>query len=484
MRLKKIVTLLGLILILSFSVITSQAQQTLAYGSGTVGTLAATTPVVIYTFQGNAGDSVTIQVFGLTPDLQPAISLNAITGQQLATSSNDNTNIASNSARINHRLNQTGIHTIIVTALNAGTGDYAIRLDGIATTQETQVDETGNSTGTVSAGNNLLIYSIAANPDTAQVATITTNDEGVVFSVSVFSLSGQQIGLLSGSSEQASITTLPAGTGTYTLEVTVNAQADGSVNVSVTPIGDSSAQEPPTLEPESSGEVTQTAEPQQEVEPTLEPESSGEATQTATTQQQVTSTVEPESPDDATQTAPTQQQQVQATATFTPSYTPTQQQQVQATATFTPSYTPTQPATATPTPSYTPTTPPVQVAPPDSRFNNPLTIELDSTVSVLNFVSYPDGDTEDRVRYDVTGMNNNSALSGGRARLVISVSCFGQNTDQIQFFTGGQTYSCGQTIVDREVTADSDTGSIVITAIGGEGTYVQWVLTGTATRIN
>jgi hypothetical protein len=156
-----------------------------------------------------------------------------------------------------------------------------------------------------------------------------------------------------------------------------------------------------------------------------------------------------------------------------------------ATVTFTPSWTPTSTATATFTPSYTPTTPPPdQVAPEDPRFNSPLEIPLDNTVSVLDFVSYPGGDTEDRVRYSVTGMNPDPTQSGGRARLVIAVSCFGENTDQIELFTGGQTFSCGQTLVDREVTADSDTGSIVITAVGGEGTYVQWVLTGTATRLN
>jgi hypothetical protein len=180
-----------------------------------------------------------------------------------------------------------------------------------------------------------------------------------------------------------------------------------------------------------------------------------------------------------TPSATTQQQGVQVTATSTPP------QQQQATATFTPSYTATLAPSATYTPSYTPTTPPAaQIAPEDARFNNPLNIPLDSTASVLDFVSYPGGDTEDRVRWDITGMNQNSSVSGGRARLVIAVSCFGQNTDQVQFFTGGQTYSCGQTIVDSEVTFNSKTGSVVITAVGGQGTYVQWVLSGTATRVN
>ncbi|MBZ0302767.1 MAG: hypothetical protein K8J31_23690, partial [Anaerolineae bacterium] len=63
-------------------------------------------------------------------------------------------------------------------------------------------------------------------------------------------------------------------------------------------------------------------------------------------------------------------------------------------------------------------------------------------------------------------------------------SCFGTGTQNVQFFTGGQTYSCGQTIVDQEVTADSRTGQVTITAVAGENTYVQWVLTGTATRVN
>jgi hypothetical protein len=88
------------------------------------------------------------------------------------------------------------------------------------------------------------------------------------------------------------------------------------------------------------------------------------------------------------------------------------------------------------------------------------------------------------VRWDITGMNPNAVLSGGRARLIITASCFGIGTQHIQFVTGGQTYSCGQTIVDREVTSDSRTGSVVITAVGGQNTYVQWVLTGTATRTN
>ena len=177
-------------------------------------------------------------------------------------------------------------------------------------------------------------------------------------------------------------------------------------------------------------------------------------------------------------------------ATATPTRTPTKPA-----ATATPTRTPTKVATATPTQTTTSTatamatatatsTPPLPVAPPDAGFNDPLTIPLDSTASVTDFVSFPNGDTTDRTRYQVTGMNPNAVLPGGRARLVLSVTCFGVGNQNIEVFTGGQTFGCGQVIVDKEVTADSDTGTVTITAVGGGNTYVQWVVTGTATRID
>lgn len=450
MRIRHITALFGLIVLLSFGSLMTQAQSVLSYGQGVVGTVSAEAPIAFYSFQGNAGDSVTIQVIGLTSGLQPAISLNTPTGQQVASSNVDPTNVLADAARLTYRLDQAGVHTIIVLSPTGVLGDFAIRLDGVATTQESQPDATGNSTGAANVGSSLFVYTIPALT-VAQVATISTDTAGVNFSVSVTAPAGQQIGLLSGGSDQAAITTLPAGTGAYTLEVAVSAQNGGSINLNVAPLGNTAPALP----------TTAPSQPQQPVVT----EESAPAQPTAVPQQQPTA---------VPQEQPTNVPQPTA-----------EQQQVQPTATFTPSYTPTSPPTATFTPTYTPTTPPAaQEAPADARFNNPLNIQLDSTVSVLDFVSYPGGDTEDRVAWDIIGMNNNSSLPGGRARLVISVSCFGEGTEHIQFFTGGQTYACGQTIVDREVTAGQKTGSVVITAVGGNATYVQWVLTGTATRVN
>ena len=186
-------------------------------------------------------------------------------------------------------------------------------------------------------------------------------------------------------------------------------------------------------------------------------------------------------------TGPCQQLQVLGTlaptATYTVTPTITGTQSVTPTATYTPTASGTAP---TWTPTYTPTASPTtdeQTAPPDPDLNGPLTIPLDSSASVTDYVSYPNGDRDDRVQYEVTGMSTDPDVSGGRAHLLIQATCTGTGTDQVQFYVAGITYGCGQPIVDQEITWDSRAGLIVITAVGGEGTYVQWTLTGTATRI-
>jgi len=54
----------------------------------------------------------------------------------------------------------------------------------------------------------------------------------------------------------------------------------------------------------------------------------------------------------------------------------------------------------------------------------------------------------------------------------------------ITFFTGGQTFGCDDTIVTREVVFDSKSGSVLISATGGDRTFVTWTLSGAAVRVN
>lgn len=471
---------------------TAHAQSTLTYGTGIVGTLAADTPIGLYTFQGSAGDNVTLQVIGLSPGLQPAISLNSALGAQIGSSSSDALNPTSAAARLTARLSDDGLYTVIVAAVGGGVGDYALRLDGVATANEITITDETTQTEVVD-GTSVLLYTVAGIADVPQAVTISMSGASAAFSVTVTDATASTVTIASGTDAQAALLTLPPSDGFFTLQVAVNATANAILTLDIAPL---------TINDEEvDGDIsTATAIPPTPVDDpvieTITPSATatfsdgGEeaATQSANATPTQTATVsndEPTATQEATSTETEVDIGITATATSTATATETAVNET-ATPTATHTATATTPAaTATFTPSYTPTTPPAaQVAPEDARFNNPLTIPLDNTASVLDFVSYPGGDREDRVRYSVSGMNNIATASGGRARLVISVTCFGENTDQIEIFTGGSTYRCGDTLVDREVTADSNTGSVIITAVGGDGTYVQWVLTGTATRVN
>ncbi len=154
---------------------------------------------------------------------------------------------------------------------------------------------------------------------------------------------------------------------------------------------------------------------------------------------------------------------------------------------FTPTYTYT-PApgetllpTYTYTPTYTPTVEAPPIAPPDNNYA--LVVPLDGTVSLTDVVSYPDGDVEDVVSYDVSGLNNSVALPGGRADLTFQLQCTGTGTEFIVFRIDGQNYTCGGTF-HRTVNIDSRTGAIRITATGGTATYVHWTVVGSAPRLN
>jgi uncharacterized protein YraI len=119
-----------------------------------------------------------------------------------------------------------------------------------------------------------------------------------------------------------------------------------------------------------------------------------------------------------------------------------------------------------------------ETAPADTDFNPPLIIPLNQTASVSDQVSYPDGDRVDKVQYDVSGLQ-----AGATARLLITAVCAGTGMEFVTFSTGGQTFGCAQTIVNRDVTTSNKSGTITIEATGGSATSVFWVLTGTATNI-
>lgn len=526
----------------------------LTYGSNTLGSLSATAPLAFYTFNGNADDLVTIQAIGLSPGMQPGISLNSPTQQQLSNSSSDPFGIGSQEARLTYRLPQNGIYTILVSNVNGSAGDFLLRLAGTPGTAGMNVP-VGGPVNAELPPNSTQVVNVPADLAAALTVDVSTQTPGLGFRVGVRGPGGKVIAILTGDTQNSATSILPPAQEGYTLEIlSLTPEVPGTVTVLVVSAG-GPVTAPPVAQPPSAPVATE------EIAPSGASQGASIGTQPTTCVIGTNGNVNLRSgpgtnfnivgslsagmtlpvmgsnngwfavefnrqlawafsgvvnasgpcnnlPLVQPGAAPPQTTQEVTGLTSTPTATATlaqnnnnnQQQQPTATASATLTtqnqqptltYTPTATATtqtqptATYTPSYTPTTAPAsQVAPPDANFNSPLNIPLDSTASVTDFVSYPGGDTQDRVRWDIIGMNPNTALSGGRARLTVAVSCFGTGVENITFFTNGQTYSCGQTIVDREVTYDSRTGQVTITAVAGQDTYVQWVLTGTAVRVN
>lgn len=542
-----LVTLSLVILLASAAVIYAQGGA-ITYGATATGTISAEAPLAFYTFSGNEGDLIAATVIGITPGVEPSISLLSPSQEQLTTSGENTLLSGAGQASLSYRLPTTGAYVLLVSSV--APGDFLLRLDGEASPPPADLAPDAPTTATIPTGGGAQVFNVPGNPTEPVAVTFGSADPGFEFTVEVRNPQGRLVAVLSGDGVFGATLTLAPSDGVYEIRIVpTTPETTGSVTIN---LGDAPAA--PSSAPTSAAPQSATATP---IPATSAP---GEACtitgsnvnlregpsvdfdivgylnpgialpvigQNGTGWYQVnyngvpawvfgdvvtftgnclnipfaaapsgpsttgTTQAPSASPTLATVTASPTTTGPTATASPTlvgPTATASPTTQNQPTATYTPSYTPTTPPvqpTATYTPSYTPTTPPAaQIAPEDSRSNPPLVVELDNTASVLDFVSYPGGDREDRVVYDVTGMNPNVAFSGGRARMVISASCFGEGTQYIEFFTGGQTYSCGQTLVDREVTYDSDTGSVTITAVGGDATYVQWVLTGTVTRIN
>ena len=117
----------------------------------------------------------------------------------------------------------------------------------------------------------------------------------------------------------------------------------------------------------------------------------------------------------------------------------------------------------------------VPIAPEDSRFLDPLDIRLNEpAVTATDLVSFPLGDIEDRIRYDVFGQWL------GQAKQVFEYDCDPPDTGQILFKNGVDEVGCGESTC-RLATSASDTGSITVTAQGGDGILVRWTITASAT---
>jgi uncharacterized protein YraI len=116
------------VLMLTLGLFTAAAQETapVEYGTVVVGTIPADGQQVAYSFNGSAGDLVTVQVLGITPGWQPTVTL-LNPSQQPLTTNNNLATVGSlrPGAEISYRLFESGTHFVVVSGT---TGDFVLSL--------------------------------------------------------------------------------------------------------------------------------------------------------------------------------------------------------------------------------------------------------------------------------------------------------------------------------------------------------------------
>lgn len=483
--------------LLMLSSVGSLAQTPITIHSTILGNLNKESPIAIYSLQGEENDIIIIQAIALVNNFDLSITIQNGT-EILATSDIDPLTVNSMDARLDYRIPMTDTYLILISSPVQQTGDFVLKVSGLNNSDSIQLD---SQSVEVELNNDPQSYSLTASSgDVLHLRSESTNTE---FYATVFGVGGQLIYQALGTSAQVN---LPE-TGDYDVLVRPVAPTDNNI-VTLSLAGDTNPIDPvittatpippptttvpvyatPVLDRDNLCSVFSGGFPNIRVSP---------STDTA-----VITQIQPDTVYTVVGIYTNWYQILGPTfgsgwvrndvvgiggdcadvSAVSPNNTP-----------IVPTSTPTMPIpTATPTLSPTPTQLPtetftpsptvfVEIAPNDNEFNNPLNVPLGNTVSVSDFVSFPDGDREDKVMWDVTGLSEEAGDE--QAQLVIIATCFGNEGSLIDFVIGDTAYECGDTIVDEIVTTESKSGMVTITAISGDDSYVQWVLTGTATRL-
>jgi uncharacterized protein YraI len=466
----------------------------LTYGSGSIGVLDATAPLAFYTFNGAEGDLVTVRVIGVSPGLLPTVSVNNPAQQQLATSSGDPFG-AGGDARVDLRLPETGAYVVLVGSQDATTGNVLIRVDGVQTPPAIPVVEPA-ATASITPESGIQAFSFAANPTDPTQLSIAGD---IGYTAWVVSGEGKLVAILNGDDLLGGVIELPPGEGGYevimipapeswgTLIVSTSATAAGQPSTGgTTTTGDTTSQPPSdvcTVSPGPGGaNVRSGPGTNYNVIGNLAPNTSAVVTGvyngwytvggyglnpgwvagSVTTLNGPCDNIPPATdpgppvPISTDEVSPSGDQQTGPSPTPPPTDTGGQQQ-------------PTQPPP--------PTEPQVQTAPPDNNPHN-WAVHRDNGGTFSEVISYPDGDTSDRITVTV-----NLAQSGPDCsrNVHITLNCSGTGSSNVSFTRGSpnaQRFTCGQTITFR-FAANFAVEDYYVFIDGGSASYVNYTLTAT-----
>jgi Bacterial pre-peptidase C-terminal domain/Bacterial SH3 domain len=203
-------------------------DETLVYDTNWLGTVSSSEPVNTYAFNGAAGDLVTIQVIGI--DIDPVVSLNSPTGEQLAT--NDNEAPGTTDAHIALSLPQSGAYTIQVSSATSAVGLFVLRLNGQAPPPATALTDAPLDASITP--DSAQFFSFGANPTEITTLNISTATEGFTFRVTVTDSNGNPVAMVRGSDVVGVSLPFPPGSALYTVEIAaLDPTGAGQVSISL-----------------------------------------------------------------------------------------------------------------------------------------------------------------------------------------------------------------------------------------------------------
>ena len=225
----------------------------IGYGQSVSGAITADAPFSLYAFSGNAGDQITAFVAGTTDGMLPGLVLIGPTGSQLTAGISElPPSTSGNLVSLSFRLQQAGVHNLMVTNSAGTPGQFVLRLDATVGALSLELSPVSPATFNVLPGVPPARYSFNALPDSPQTLLLSSDTPGFAFSALVYDSLGQLMARLGGSSLQGASLIVGPGTGRY--EVVVWGQqpnTQGAVSLLLSASGAPG----PIVQPQATAEV-------------------------------------------------------------------------------------------------------------------------------------------------------------------------------------------------------------------------------------
>ena len=214
-----IVVLLLLVMVRGPAPANTHAQGgILTYGTNITGAVSPDMPLVLYSFDGVAGDRVEIDVIGLEGTLEPVVDLIAPDRQTIASSRPDRLAADTRNAHITHILPASGVYSLMIGGANGTTGNFLLLLAGHGTADSTPLafGQEANVSFTPDAAPQY--YSFVAEDCPTMLSVLNPSEGNPVtlpFVVTVTDERGQHVATLRGGETLEDRVTVAPQSGTY-----------------------------------------------------------------------------------------------------------------------------------------------------------------------------------------------------------------------------------------------------------------------------